>query len=605
MTQPYIPMSKYHQFIVWNLVHVAGEPKPRKVPCDMSGFASSAHDPANWMDFDTASTLASLLGETYGVGFVFTSNDPFWVIDIDACRMPDSTWSSVAQTLMSLLPGCLVEVSQSGKGLHLIGSGVCPPHAKKNTALQIEMYDTDRFIALGNMQTAIGSAGADFTHVLPHVVAQFFPIQHEEASAEWTTEPCEEWNGIGDDSELIQAMLKSRSASATFGGGITFSDLWFANSDALARVFPATGAGDWDRSSADASMAQMLAFWTGKHCDRIERLMRASALVREKWEREDYLPRTILRACSLQNDVYGQRSTITIDPTLPLAKLKGTAGQIAFAESIRAEAIHNAPDRETQLTLASQTSAQMWINNKEIAPTEIARMVTPAPAIAQDILEPIVKSGFQYLATTEQLLYFKGCVYVVGLNKVFTPKGAFLKSEQFNATYGGYVFQLDETGDKTTKKAWEAFTESQVISYPKADSTWFRPDTLPAALIPHEGNVYVNTFIPVDTRRVKGDPTPFMRHLSLLLPNQRDQIILLSYMAACVQHIGCKFQWTPLIQGTEGNGKTLLTRCVAYAVGEKYTHFPPANEIAEKFNDWLFGKLFIGIEDIYVPDDYQ
>jgi hypothetical protein len=29
---------------------------------------------------------------------------------------------------------------------------------------------------------------------------------------------------------------------------------------------------------------------------------------------------------------------------------------------------------------------------------------------------------------------------------------------------------------------------------------------------------------------------------------------------------------------------------------------PPASEIAEKFNEWLFKKLFIGVEDIYVSD---
>ena len=73
-------------------------------------------------------------------------------------------------------------------------------------------------------------------------------------------------------------------------------------------------------------------------------------------------------------------------------------------------------------------------------------------------------------------------------------------------------------------------------------------------------------------------------------------------MAAIVQYIGVKFQWCPLLQGTEGNGKTLFTRCVAFAVGHRYTHLPPANEISEKFNSWLFEKIFIGIEEIYVPE---
>jgi hypothetical protein len=79
-------------------------------------------------------------------------------------------------------------------------------------------------------------------------------------------------------------------------------------------------------------------------------------------------------------------------------------------------------------------------------------------------------------------------------------------------------------------------------------------------------------------------------------------MILISYLAAIVQHKGIKFQWCPVIQGVEGNGKTLLTRCVAFAIGHRYTHFPKAAELDSKFNDWLYAKLFIGVEDIYVPD---
>jgi hypothetical protein len=177
-----------------------------------------------------------------------------------------------------------------------------------------------------------------------------------------------------------------------------------------------------------------------------------------------------------------------------------------------------------------------------------------------------------------------------------------LKPDQFNATYGGYTFQLDEMGDKTTRKAWEAFTESQVVRYPKAESTCFRPALDSGEIIHIDGRPVVNTYVPIETPRTEGDVTPFLDHLKIILPDERDQSIILSYMAACVQYKGTKFQWAPLIQGAEGNGKTLLTRCVAYSIGQRYTHMPPASEISEKFNEWLFYKLFIGIEDIYVPE---
>jgi hypothetical protein len=73
-------------------------------------------------------------------------------------------------------------------------------------------------------------------------------------------------------------------------------------------------------------------------------------------------------------------------------------------------------------------------------------------------------------------------------------------------------------------------------------------------------------------------------------------------MAACVQYPGVKFQWCPLLQGTEGNGKTIFTDCITYAVGSRYTHLPNAQDLGSKFNIWVLNKLFIGVEEVYVSD---
>ena len=112
----------------------------------------------------------------------------------------------------------------------------------------------------------------------------------------------------------------------------------------------------------------------------------------------------------------------------------------------------------------------------------------------------------------------------------------------------------------------------------------------------------MNTYVPVSVPRKEGDVTPFLTHLSRVLPDPRDQVILLSYMAACVQHKGVKFQWAPLLQGVEGNGKTLFTRCVAEAIGRRYTHWPRASQLSKNFNAWMVNRLFYAVEDIYVPD---
>lgn len=530
------PMGTYRQFILWRSLPDGG-----KRPVNPhTGATHNAHDPAIWLDADAAIALAAPMG--LGVGFVFTDNDPFFFLDIDKCLQDDGIWSPLATSLCAQFQGAAVEISQSGRGLHIFGTGQPPAHSCKNQAHGLELYTQDRFVALTGMG-ATGDASLDCRTPLYSLASQYFPPSAAAESAEWTTEPCEEWAGIADDDELIVRMIASKSAGGVFGGRASVADLWTADSEALEAAYPDPRG--WDHSSADAALCQHLAFWTGKDCERIDRLFRRSSLYREKWEdRPDYRQRTILHAVGYCKKVYGEGKRQPVEPGAPL---------------------------DIQTGVSAQSGG-------------------------------VLKTGYQLLAVSQQLDLFKGCVYIRDLHRVFTPDGALLKSDQFKADYGGYVFVMDAINDKVTKNAWEVFTESQAVRFPKAHAICFRPECEPGALIEEEGRVLLNSYVPVETPRQQGDPTPFLDHLRRVLPVESDQAILLAYMAACVQYPGVKFQWAPLLQGCEGNGKTLFTRCVAFAVGSRYTHMPPANEISEKFNEWLFSKIFIGIEDIYVPD---
>lgn len=78
--------------------------------------------------------------------------------------------------------------------------------------------------------------------------------------------------GPTDDEELIRRAIRSKSVNAAFGNKASFQDLWEGNVEALARTYPDELRG-YDSSSADAALAQHLAFWTGCDCARMERLM--------------------------------------------------------------------------------------------------------------------------------------------------------------------------------------------------------------------------------------------------------------------------------------------------------------------------------------------
>lgn len=551
------PMAAYRQFIIYMLVPSRTRPgKVDKYPCCFrTGEVKNAHDPAIWTDAQTAIAAAAHWntrgGYPFGAGFVLTANDPYWFLDIDGAH-DGNDWSPVAKQLVAAFPGAAVEVSSSGRGLHIFGTGAVPPHGTKNGTHGLEFYHTGRFVALTGTN-ATGNAALDFSAVLPWLVASYFPPDAADlhGAADWTSNPCAEWRGPEDDDRLIERALRSQSAAGAFGTGASFADLWYGNTAVLSRAYPDNGgSAPYDQSSADSALAQHLAFWTGKNCERIERLMRRSSLAREKWEREDYLPRTITKVCARQVDVL--------------------------------------------------TDKELELPPDMAAPSAVHAGPTAAAGVAA---APVPVTGSTYASAEQQVELFAGCVYVTDRHAILVRGGALLKEGQFNVVFGGYTFMQDNKNEKSTSKAWDAFTQNQVYRCPRADTTCFKPQRAPGEIIDVGGRTAVNTWWPVEVERRPGDATPFLRHLDLLLPNARDRAILLAYMAACVQHIGVKFQWAPVIQGCEGNGKTLLSRCVAKAIGPRYVHWPKASKLAAQFNGWLVGKLFFAVEDIFVPDN--
>lgn len=249
-----------------------------------------------------------------------------------------------------------------------------------------------------------------------------------------------------------------------------------------------------------------------------------------------------------------------------------------------------------------------WINPNAREPLDLTGVAWAgaAPNIiasnAQTTPGGAVPAQGSTLATPDdQARIFAGCTYVQSLDVALVPGGYLLNKSRFDSVFGGYSFVLDRENAKMAKGAWDAFTRSQAMRFPKAHEICFRPECTPGAIIEEAGQKLANLWWPVETPSAAGDVGPFLAHVAKLLPDPADQAIILAYMAAVVQHKGAKFQWCPLVQGAEGNGKTVLISCIEQAVGERYTHLPNAQDLGGnggKFTGWLRGKLFIGIEEI-------
>ena len=135
-------LRQRRQWVVWKLEERDG--KPTKVPyiAGGSGKASST-DSLTWRSFEEA-VQALETGRYNGIGFVFSSGDPFAGVDLDDCRDPETGELEEWAAKIVEAFGSYAEVSQSGTGVHIIIKGKAP-NKKRG---KVEAYSLERFFAM-------------------------------------------------------------------------------------------------------------------------------------------------------------------------------------------------------------------------------------------------------------------------------------------------------------------------------------------------------------------------------------------------------------------------------------------------------------------------
>ena len=135
-------LRQRRQWVVWKLEVRDG--KPTKVPyiAGGSGKASST-DSLTWRSFKEA-VQALETGRYNGIGFVFSSGDPFAGVDLDDCRDPETGELEEWAAKIVEAFGSYAEVSQSGTGVHIIVMGKAP-NKKRG---KVEAYSSERYFTM-------------------------------------------------------------------------------------------------------------------------------------------------------------------------------------------------------------------------------------------------------------------------------------------------------------------------------------------------------------------------------------------------------------------------------------------------------------------------
>lgn len=274
------------RFCVWKYEKRNGQ--KTKMPYNpANGDRAKINDLHTFADFKTT-LVAYAMGGYDGIGVAVGNG--IGAFDIDKCIREDGTLNDTAATVLSIFPTAYVEKSPSGKGLR---GFFCVPedyvfdktvYYINNRREGLEVYmpgATNRFVTVtgdvyraGEPEGEIPNNETAMTTLLDTLMKRAKQVQNTQMRH----------HSYLDDDAVIKHAEESASGEK----------------------FKALYAGDWEelydsQSDADMALLAILSFWCGCDEEQMDRLFRASGLMRPKWDRKQ--AGTTYGAISIRNAV--------------------------------------------------------------------------------------------------------------------------------------------------------------------------------------------------------------------------------------------------------------------------------------------------------------
>lgn len=250
-------------FCCWRYETRPGADKPTKCPYNpRTGGGAMSNNPATFAPLSVALEAA---GRYDGLGVGLFGD--LGAIDIDHCVDDTGVISEMALDIMTTMQG-YTEYSPSGKGMRILfrASGF--------------QYDKARFYTMNagrGLEVYIAGCTSKFVTVTGNALTPGLDLEErgEQLQAvleKYMVRPAREKRPTGGPAELDDLGLIERAKRGK--NGDQFAALWAGGT-----------SGYPSRSEADIALCNALAWWTNGDAARVDRLFRASGLMRDKWDR--------------------------------------------------------------------------------------------------------------------------------------------------------------------------------------------------------------------------------------------------------------------------------------------------------------------------------
>lgn len=289
-------LKERKQWVLWRYEQTE-KGKWTKVPYQPNGQKAQTNHPPTWTSFIQAVKAYESNPRFDGVGFVLFKDDPYTAIDLD--HLAD--WKEEAQEIIRMF-NSYTELSPSGNGVHIWVRGKLPVAGKK--AGNKEAYREARYLTVtGNRMEGTPETIEERQETLEWFYQRWLaapsPASVETATQDTAKGPEKE------DGELIAKAQKAKNGEKF---ALLYNGEW-------------EEAGYSSQSEADQAFCNLLAYWTGRNAEQMDKIFRQSGLMRDKWDEKHFADGrtygqvTIQKALADVKEVYEEKKNQVLDMT--------------------------------------------------------------------------------------------------------------------------------------------------------------------------------------------------------------------------------------------------------------------------------------------------
>ncbi len=512
---------------------------PTKVPLSAKAGATGTNDTyrSTWVTYDEAvDAMHNLNAE--GIGFKVP--DGYFFLDIDHMDLSDP----FVQTILNRF-NSYTEYSQSGNGIHIYGKidiSKIPTYTDEKGKLRL---DKPFYMKNPHNNTELYIGG----------ITNRFACFTEDSITDVPLNDCTQAVLTTLDKDMRRKKKKNYSATRDGDADIAFIIVALRkqkNGQKFEMLFDRGDISEYgdDDSAADCALCALIAFRTGNDPELIDAIFRQSALMRDKWERDDY-------------------REMTID-----AAIEACDGVFHFSLNPRPSFVEYIPEKDSEIVVCTKLAKHIRENLHYIFVRDNGR---------QGVLRYVYKNGcYRYYSDDMLRGVIKGFIADYDENLI--------RMSTINETFGLLTTDLNfVTHD-------EINADENIINFQNgilrlSDMT----------LLPHNPEILSTIQIPCDW--TGGDiPTPVFDNYIRTLTNGDTAVeqLLKEFGGSCISNVmGPRMKKALFLVGKGDTGKSQLKNLVEMLIGKDNFISIDLGDMEARFGSSnIYGKRLAGSSDM-------